>query len=263
MITSTKEEKRTLAEDIGKPAPDFNSDEQWLKTVGDRRTEAEGPTGFVEYPTYHSEQVNYQNYLELSDVLKAVKPISDEHSETLFIVAHQTTELWFKVLIKELNWIIEVPVRDTQEYQSKLDPRLHPHYSPLIRFKRIIKIFEHLSTLWLILTTLTPEEYEHFRGKLGTASGQQSRQYKEVERLLKQLPKRWGYKYKDNLLDIENAFKKWQFAHMKTVERIIGSKAGTGGTTGVEYLKTKVDTPLFPLDEDSAFWEEVYEWKGW
>ena len=81
----------------------------------------------------------------------------------------------------------------------------------------------------------------------------QSTQYKEVEELLRKLPKRWNYKYEYHLLDIENAFKKWQFSHMKAVERIIGDKSGTGGTSGVGYLKAAVARPLY----------EIYEWKGW
>jgi tryptophan 2,3-dioxygenase len=100
---------------------------------------------------------------------------------------------------------------------------------------------------------MLPEEYDRFRDKLGTASGKQSEQYIEVETLLKKLPDRWNYKYKYFLSNIENAFKKWQFSHMKTVERIIGDKIGTGGTSGVQYLKHAVDKPLFGN----------YKWKGW
>jgi tryptophan 2,3-dioxygenase len=190
----------------------------------------------------NSTNVNYSDYLGLDELLTIAKPISDEPLEMMFIVAHQTTELWFKVLIQELERIDNVSLDE------------HPSYSPVIQLQRVVKIFEHLTTLWSIMTTMTPKEYENFRGKLGAASGMQSKQYKEVEELLRKLPKRWNHKYKYHLLDVENSFKKWQFSHMKAVERIIGYQEGTGGTSGVGYLKSAVDRPLFAAK---------YEWKGW
>ena len=203
------------------------------------------------WPTQFAKDTNYTNYLNLHTLLSAAKPTTDEPLELLFITAHQTTELWFKVLIIELQRIVTIP-DDT-----------HPSYSPVIQLQRVIKILEHLTTLWGILATMQPAEYSKFRSSLGSASGMQSVQYKEVEELLRKLPSRWNYKYKQHLLDIENAFKKWQFAHMKTVERIIGSTTkGTGGTTGVAYLKAAVDEPLY-LEHLAA--EEQYDtaWKGW
>ena len=189
-----------------------------------------------------TQNINYSDYLGLQNILNAALPISAEPLETMFIVAHQTTELWFKILIQELKRINNVPLDE------------HPSYSPVIQLQRVVKIFEHLNTLWSIMTTMTPKEYENFRGKLGAASGMQSKQYKEVEELLRKLPKRWNHKYEYHLLDIENAFKKWQFSHMKAVERIIGHQEGTGGTSGVGYLKEAVNRPLFTAK---------YEWKGW
>lgn len=188
--------------------------------------------------------MDYKNYISLDKILNAQTPVSQEPMELVFIIAHQVTELWFKVLIQELTRIIEVPSDE------------HPSYNPTIQLDRIVKIFEHLTTLWGVLSTMTPEEYTHFRFKLGKASGLQSIQYKEVKTLLKKLPARWYHQHKHSLTNIENAFKKYQFAHMKTAERMIGNAEGTGGTTGVEYLKKAVDVPLF---------EEIksYEWKGW
>ena len=180
-------------------------------------------------------ELNYQNYLKLDKILTAQNPLSDEPMEMVFIVAHQSSELWFKVLIQELKRLISDPDTD-----------------PMLQLQRITKIFEHLNTLWNIIATMKPEEYENFRTKLGTASGMQSEQYREIEPLLRQLPKRW-YKLNHLIGDVENAFKKWQFSHMKTVERIIGEQKGTGGTSGVQYLKAAVDRPLY----------ENYEWRGW
>ena len=185
--------------------------------------------------------MDYKNYLNLDKILNAQTPVSQEPLELMFIVAHQSSELWFKVLIQELNCLIDTPDQST--------------YNPTIQLQRIVKIFEHLNTLWDVIATMSTEEYERFRGKLGTASGKQSEQYIEVEILLKKLPSKWYHQHKHSLSNIENAFKKWQFSHMKAVERIIGDKMGTGGTSGVMYLKRAVDKPLYT--------DTKYEWKGW
>ena len=169
--------------------------------------------------------MNYGDYLDLDTVLNSQNTITSDRNELMFIVAHQASELWFKVLIHELN----VPTD--------------------INLKRIVKIFVHLNSLWVIIATMTPADYDTFRGSLGSASGKQSTQYIEVERLLKDLPSKCcpntSLFPRERLLDVENAFKKWQFNHMKTVERIIGDKPGTGGTSGVKYLKLAVDQELW------------------
>ena len=117
--------------------------------------------------------MDYKNYLSLDKILNAQTPISQEPLELMFIVAHQSSELWFKVLIQELNCIIDTPDQST--------------YNPIIQLQRVVKIFEHLNTLWDVIATMSTEEYERFRGKLGTASGKQSEQYIEVEILLKKV----------------------------------------------------------------------------
>ena len=169
--------------------------------------------------------LTYESYLKLDELLSIQELLTNERTELMFIVAHQASELWFKVLIHELS----VPTD--------------------IKLKRIVKIFEHLNSLWDIIATMTPDDYDTFRNTLGSASGKQSAQYIEVERLLKALPSKCcpntSLFPREELLDIENAFKKWQFNHMKTVERIIGNKPGTGGTSGVQYLKLAVDKELW------------------
>ena len=161
--------------------------------------------------------MDYQQYLKLDKLLILQEQLTEESSEFMFLVAHQSAELWLKVLIDELN-------KDS------------------IQTKRIVKIFEHLNTLWDIIATMSSKQYDGFRETLGTASGQQSKQHIEVKKLLTQLQDKCN---EEELYDIENAFKKWQFSHMKTVERIIGNKKGTGGTSGVKYLKRAVDEPLW------------------
>ena len=199
--------------------------------------------------------MDYEKYLNLNKILNAQTPKTTEPLEMMFIVAHQSSELWFKILIQELSRLIAVPKDMHPNIANKpvVLAGYGPDYNPIIQLQRIVKIFEHLNSLWDIVATIQPNEYEIFRNKLGTASGKQSKQYSKVETLLTKLIKRWNYKYKHQLLDIEIAFKKWQFSHMKTVERIIGEQTGTGGTSGVPYLRQAVDRPLF----------EQYEWKGW
>ena len=170
--------------------------------------------------------LKYDEYLNLDTLLSLQKPHTDETTELMFIVAHQSSELWFKVLIHELN-------------------------NDVVNLKCIIRIFNHLNALWDIIATMSYEDYAKFRSTLGTASGKQSEQYMEMERLLKELRRKLTWKWSDQciveeeLLDVENAFKKWQFSHMKAVERIIGNRPGTGGTSGVDYLKRAVDKPLW------------------
>ena len=169
--------------------------------------------------------LSYESYLKLDELLSLQELLTNERAELMFIVAHQASELWFKVLIHELS----IPTD--------------------IKLKRIVKIFEHLNSLWDIIATMTPDDYDTFRNTLGSASGKQSAQYIEVERLLKALPSKCcpntSLFPREELCDVENAFKKWQFSHMKTVERIIGDKPGTGGTSGVKYLKIATDKRLF------------------
>ncbi|SVD75648.1 uncharacterized protein METZ01_LOCUS428502, partial [marine metagenome] len=97
--------------------------------------------------------MDYKNYLNLDKILNAQTPVSQEPLELMFIVAHQSSELWFKVLIQELNCLTITPTNQST-------------YNPIIQLQRVVKIFEHLNTLWDIIATMTTEEYERFRNKL-------------------------------------------------------------------------------------------------
>ncbi len=119
------------------------------------------------------EAMSYANYLELDTLLAAQHPRSDppHHDELLFIVQHQTTELWLKLILHEL--------RAARAY---LDADLvHQALKCLARVKHIQRT---LTEQWSVLATLTPNEYAEFRGTLGTASGLQSAQYRAVEFIL-------------------------------------------------------------------------------
>ena len=251
---------------------------------------------------------NYGGYLRLEQVLSAQVPLSNpaHHDEMLFIIQHQVSELWLKLIIHELKAAIENIVQKKLDIASKI----------LARVKQIQKqLFEQ----WAVLETLTPSEYIQFRDVFGNASGFQSVGYRQVEFLLgnknadmlKMFPEdsdsykelenilkspsvydvflqhlhKLGYKipkqcikrdwqephvfndelvavfvdiYNDTnnnwdayalceqLVDIEQSFQMWRFRHMKTVERIIGFKKGSGGSSGVSFLKKALELTFFP-----------------
>ncbi len=255
-----------------------------------------------------SERKNYGGYLCLDTLFSAQKPISDpeHHDEMLFIIQHQTSELWMKLIIHELNEAIRCVQIKRLGRASKI----------LARIKQIQKqLFEQ----WAVLETLTPSEYMQFRHVLGNASGFQSVHYRQVEFLLgnknekltKVFPEgsesrktletvlespsiydvfikhlydegysvpedlvnrdlrqphvfnqqlmdvlvviyqrpdqHWAmYALCEQLVDVEQSFQQWRFRHMKTVERIIGFKQGTGGSSGVSFLKKALDLTFFP-----------------
>ncbi len=115
--------------------------------------------------------MDYADYLALDQVLDAQHPRSNHHDEMLFIIQHQTTELWFRLIIHELQAAIEHVRRD----------QLEPTFKILARIKHIAA---QLLDQWSVLATLTPTEYGQFRGALGQASGLQSAQFRHVEFLL-------------------------------------------------------------------------------
>ncbi|HRN74644.1 tryptophan 2,3-dioxygenase [Ottowia sp.] len=253
-----------------------------------------------------SRSMSYGDYLHIDQILSAQHPLSPAHDEMLFIIQHQTSELWMKLLLTELGSAIE-DVRSG---------RLPPAFKKLARASRIM---EQLVHAWDVLATMTPPEYSAIRPYLGPSSGFQSYQYRCIEfalgnknaamlkphahhperlalvrsyfeapslydeslRLLAraglavpqaQLERDWTQPYAANdaveqawlqvyrapeqywdlyqlgekLTDLEDAFRLWRFRHVTTVERIIGFKRGTGGTSGVGYLRKMLDVVLFP-----------------
>ena len=258
------------------------------------------------YITDLAADTSYGGYLQLSTLLAAQRPRSSHHDEMLFIIQHQTSELWMKLMIHELSAAIE-HVRDE---------RLAPCFKILARVKQIQRqLFEQ----WGVLETLTPSEYVMFRNVLGPASGLQSHQFRAIEFLLgnknarlvdlhkhdekteaylrgllaapslydeflrylarrgmpvpqERVERDWSQPYErhpgvtavfktiyedterywaeydmcEKLVDVEENFLLWRFRHVKTVERIIGFKRGTGGTAGVPFLRRTLELSLFP-----------------
>lgn len=255
-----------------------------------------------------ADRMTYGGYLHLEKVLTAQQPLSSpaHHDEMLFIIQHQTTELWLKLMIHELRAAIAaVQAGD-----------LEPSFKILARVKHILT---QLLNQWSVLATLTPTEYAQFRGVLGNASGFQSFQYRLVEFLLGNKDRRmlkvhehdkvahdilaealespsiydaflaymkgqglpvpgdaisrdfgepremderviavlktvyenphdhWAsYEMAEKLVDVDDQFGQWRYRHLRTVHRIIGMKRGTGGSSGVPFLRQMIDHQFFP-----------------
>ncbi len=114
---------------------------------------------------------SYGEYLQLDLLLNAQRPLTAEHSEMLFIIVHQVSELWMRLLRHELAAVIECVRRD------ELDPSFK-------MFGRIARIQAQLLAVWEVLSTMTPFDYSAFRNALGRSSGFQSRQYRLLEFVL-------------------------------------------------------------------------------
>lgn len=251
------------------------------------------------------DDMSYGDYLGLDDLLGAQGPLSDAHDEMLFIIQHQTSELWMRLALHEL---------DAARGHIQGD-RFGEAFKMITRVSRI---FEQLNNAWDVLRTMTPSDYTTFRAALGASSGFQSHQYRLIEffvgnrntamlkvhehrpelhaQLMRELDRpslyhvalralekelgvtlpaqafrmtsphladdaiiaawtrvyqapdqHWTlYELGEKLVDLEDYFRRWRFNHVTTVERIIGFKRGTGGTSGVKYLRRMLEVELFP-----------------
>ncbi|MEM9047589.1 MAG: tryptophan 2,3-dioxygenase [Pseudomonadota bacterium] len=113
-------------------------------------------------------RMSYTDYLRLDDILAAQAMRTDSHDEMLFIIQHQTSELWMRLAIHELNAARLSIANDSPEPAFKM-------------LARVARVFEQLNSAWDVLRTMTPSEYTHFRDRLGQSSGFQSHQYREIE----------------------------------------------------------------------------------
>ena len=118
-----------------------------------------------------SQDMSYGDYLHLDEVLGAQHPLSPDHNEMLFIVQHQTSELWMKLLLHELGAAVQCVTRDELGSAFKM-------------LARVSKIMEQLVHAWDVLATMTPPEYSAIRPYLSTSSGFQSWQYRCIEFML-------------------------------------------------------------------------------
>ena len=113
-------------------------------------------------------RMSYSDYLHLERILDAQEPLSEAHDELLFIIQHQTSELWMKLAIHEIRSCIRAIRHDQLQAAFKM-------------LSRVARIFEQLNSAWDVLRTMTPSEYTQFRDSLGESSGFQSYQYRAIE----------------------------------------------------------------------------------
>ena len=251
-------------------------------------------------------RMSYGDYLRIDQILDAQTLMTGAHDEMLFIIQHQTSELWMRLALHEIDAARHAIASDRAPEAFKM-------------LARISRIFEQLNNAWDVLRTMTPSDYSTFRDGLGQSSGFQSVQYRLIEyavgnrnlallkphahrpdltaRLMAELarpslydealrhlaraglpvpgdvlqrdlrqpwqmhagvmavwevvyrdPTRYwqAYELAEKLVDFEDYFRRWRFNHVTTVERVIGFKRGTGGTSGVAYLRKMLDVQLFP-----------------
>jgi tryptophan 2,3-dioxygenase len=251
-------------------------------------------------------KISYRSYLQLPTLLSCQQPLSEAHDELLFISIHQASEIWLKLCLFELRTARGLIAGDD------LDPAFK-------MMARVARIQAQMIQSWEVLATMTPADYTQMRGKLGTSSGFQSEQYRQVEFLLgaknadmldvhrdepevlarleadlrepslydealrllarrgfeigaesldrdftrpyvasAEVERAWAAVYRDperhwdlyelaeKLVDLEYHVQLWRFGHLKTVERVIGFKTGTGGTAGVQYLAKVLELSFFP-----------------
>ncbi|RXI96510.1 tryptophan 2,3-dioxygenase [Anaerobacillus alkaliphilus] len=256
--------------------------------------------------TDFTNNMTYGEYLQLDKILSGQNRLSDHHDEMLFIIIHQVSELWMKLILHEMTAAIESIEKGEMQTSFK-------------QLARVSKTQAQIIQAWDVLSTLTPSEYMEFRDSLGQASGFQSFQYRLIEfalgyktlhvlkiyekdvelhrqlqdafkspglydvairalakagltinpdvvdrdytipyeqdqsvkeawlKVYQNVDQYWDlYQLAEKLVDIEDWLQQWRFRHMKTVERIIGFKMGTGGSSGVNYLKKVLDQRFFP-----------------
>ncbi len=262
----------------------------------------------AEIVTDFSTRMSYGSYLALDELLSIQRPMSEpaHHDEMLFIIQHQTSELWIKLLLHELRSARDLLREDNMRIALK-------------RIARVKHIQEVMTQQWSVLATLTPSEYAQFRDALANSSGFQSHQYRAVEfilgnkneamlavfdsdpaargtlktlleepslydELLRYLARaghavpaellsrdvtkahvftaelvavfkniyenpdeNWdAYEACEEFVDLEDNFQFWRFRHLKTVNRTIGMKQGTGGSSGVKFLERALSLTFFP-----------------
>ena len=251
-------------------------------------------------------RMSYGDYLQIDTILNAQTLLTGAHDEMLFIIQHQTSELWMRLALHEMDAARAAIAAGEVRAAFKM-------------LSRIARIFEQLNSAWDVLRTMTPSEYTRFRDGLGQSSGFQSWQYRLIEfavgnrnaamlrphahradllaRLEAELTRpslydealrhlareglpvpaevlnrdlrapwvahpgvqavweivyrapeqHWeAYELAEKLVDFEDYFRRWRFNHVTTVERVIGFKRGTGGTSGVQYLRRMLEVELFP-----------------
>ena len=213
-------------------------------------------------------KLSYGSYLKVDDLIGLQTLLSDppRHDELLFIIIHQVYELWFKQLLHELGAIEQRLQANAPLGAQRL-------------FRRCIEIERVLIQQLTVLETMTPNDFLKFRDHLMPASGFQSVQFRALEKRCGQdllnaffnMLRARGFTLKEGeraheltriyqdpdahydlyllceaMVEFDELFTLWRVHHVQMVERMIGSKPGTGGSPGVAYLRTTIEKKFFP-----------------
>jgi tryptophan 2,3-dioxygenase len=217
---------------------------------------SDAPGGRGNRPAPH-EGTDYAVYLRIDDLLRLQQPLTPgAHDELLFIIVHQSYELWFKLILHELR----------KAHAELAGRRPQGALRPLKRTVAIERLLlDHLD----VLETMGPEGFLEFRDPLAPASGFQSRQFREIESLSPRLYDAFAAQlsgdladlYRDHLddprrallyevaelmVDHDEKIALWRHHHTLMAAREIGDRPGTGGSRGVEYLRGTQDERFYP-----------------
>jgi tryptophan 2,3-dioxygenase len=194
-----------------------------------------------------SQDMTYGDYLALDVVLDSQYPLSTDHNEMLFIIQHQTSELWMKLMLHELNAARECIKSDD----------LPPAFKMMARVSRIM---EQLVRAWDVLSTLTPSEYSTFRPLLGHSSGFQSYQYRLIEFILgnKNEVMIRPHRHKKALFDLLNA----ELSKPSLYDEVIRLLARRGCPIAPQALERDWTQPYREDASVSRAWLEVYQSPG-
>jgi tryptophan 2,3-dioxygenase len=207
-----------------------------MAAQGDRQGEAGAHTDFAG-------EMSYGDYLGLDALLSAQRPLSTNHNELLFIIQHQTTELWMKQVLHELR---------AARAQVAADD-LGPAFKMLARVARVMA---QLIQAWDVLSTLTPSEYSDFRDKLGRSSGFQSYQYRMIEFLLgnKHAGMVEPHRHRPDLTRTLEDLLRSPSLYDEAV-RALGRR---GFSLAPERIERDWSAPYAPADDVRAAWLAVY-----
>jgi tryptophan 2,3-dioxygenase len=189
-------------------------------------------------------KLDYAAYLRLDPLLSCQSPLSEHHDELLFIVQHQTSELWFKLIIHELLEALRLIARD----------ELEPTFKILARVKHIQA---QLLSQWSVLATLTPSEYVKFRHLLGPASGVQSHQHRRIEYILGRKDERMLAVFK-HLPDIHSILEQ-QLRAPALYDAALAHLARRGLPVPRDILERDLSKPHEPSEGVLRVWQTVYE----
>ncbi|MFN3838898.1 MAG: tryptophan 2,3-dioxygenase [Brevundimonas sp.] len=190
-----------------------------------------------------SSDITYAGYLALDDLLSTQHPLSDQHDEMLFVIIHQTKELWLKQILHEVA-LAQSMVRTGD---------LVPAYKSLARVSRIQAV---MTQSWDILSTMTPADYLRFRGSLGSSSGFQSDQFRRLEAMLGLKDASFLKFHSDRpqaLAALEDAI-----AAPSLYDDALAQMAKAGLPVPAEVLNRDVTQPYEPSEAVEAAWLEVY-----